>query len=68
MNKILYLIFFFFITSCANLNNLSEYNIDDINLNPDDILSESWEVDVIDSTSEDDIDELIDILFNVNIN
>jgi len=66
-----YLFILLFIFSCSNSDDLVDNignNIENITLEENDILFDSWYVDLIDDTTEDDIDELIDILFDTNTN
>ena len=68
MKKLFYLLLFIpFVTSCTqNIDLWNENDIENINLENNDIQIDLDESDLIDGTTDEDIDELIDILFDTN--
>ena len=67
MKKIIYLLLFLlFISSCTYINLWDETDIENINIENNDIIIDLDESDLIDGTTDEDIDELIDILFDTN--
>jgi thioredoxin-related protein len=76
MKKSFLLLILLFLFSCSNSSDTLEKeendilidDIENINLNESDILLEFQDEKLIDDTTEEDIDELIDILFDTNNN
>lgn len=68
MKRLFYLLLILlFISSCSKNRGLNNENdIENINLEINDIIIDSSERDLIDETTDEDIDELIDILFETN--
>jgi hypothetical protein len=55
-------------SSCSNpLDFREKASIEDINLDIDEIIIDINEDSLLDQTTEEDIDDLIDILFDTNI-
>ena len=71
MKKILYFFILWVLFSCTSSPTNEESNIDDIesiSIDSDEIIDNHWDIETIESTTQDDIDELIDILFETNEN
>lgn len=70
MRKSIYIILsIILISSCSNPPDFtSDLDIENINLDIDEIIIDINDDSLIDQTTEEDIDELIDILFDTNIN
>ncbi|MBT3729006.1 hypothetical protein HOF65_03675 [bacterium] len=69
MKKLLYIFLsILFMSSCSNpLDFREKASIEDINLDIDEIIIDINEDSLLDQTTEEDIDDLIDILFDTNI-
>lgn len=65
MNKIIYISLFILLVSCKE--NISVNDIESINLDNNDIITDTstWEF-LIDQTTDKEIDQLIDILFDTS--